>query len=267
MSQLKTILLCADDFGLNSEVSKSILKLIDQERISATSCMMNMLDLEHSAQELVAMHDRVQIGLHFNLTEGFLVSEPKRLCFSLNELLLKTHLGLISSDFIKQEFIAQIEAFHRVMGCLPDFIDGHQHVHQFPTIRRVLVEAYNQEFKTQDIYFRTTYPSVSVAQYQLKTKILDWSGGKSFQKLLSIANISHNYYFSGVYDFNPKTNYRNLFRHWLRLAKNNTLIMCHPANGINEGDPIGAARVQEFEYLSSEEFIKDCREFNCQIKR
>ena len=140
----KTIVLCADDFGLNPGVSQGILKLADSGRLSAVSCMVNMPAITVYAPELLALKKQPQIGLHFNLTEGTLLSIPGKSCFSLNELLFKTHLASIKLSFIAQEFTQQLEQFIQVMGRVPDFIDGHQHVHQFPRIRQVIMDLYER---------------------------------------------------------------------------------------------------------------------------
>ena len=43
------------------------------------------------------------------------------------------------------KLITQWNHFIEATGKTPDFVDGHQHVHQFPVIRDVLVEFLNQQ--------------------------------------------------------------------------------------------------------------------------
>ncbi|WP_058533654.1 ChbG/HpnK family deacetylase [Legionella saoudiensis] len=261
MSELKSIRLCADDFGLNSGVSQGILKLAQLGRLSAVSCMVNMPAFPSYAEELLALQGRVQIGLHFNLTEGCFLSMPNRPCFSLNELLIKTHLASIKLSFIAQEFKQQLAQFVQVMGRLPDFVDGHQHVHQFPRIRKVIVDLYEEQLRQQGASIRSTYPTVDVRQYRLKAKILAVTGGRALRAALAKAEIPHNAYFSGIYDFAAHTDYRNLFRSWLDSISAPTLIMCHPGEPCNEPDVIAATRNIEMNYFSSNEFLQDCQEY------
>jgi predicted glycoside hydrolase/deacetylase ChbG (UPF0249 family) len=265
VKESKTIVLCADDFGLNSGVSQGILKLVRLKRLSAVSCMVNMPDFAVHAPELLALKKQVQIGLHFNLTEGNLLSIPGKPCFSLNELLIKTHLASIKLAFIAQEFKQQLEQFVQVMGCLPDFIDGHQHVHQFPRIRQVILDVYEQQLRLHGTFIRATYPTTGTALYQLKAKILALTGGKALGAELRKASIPHNDYFSGIYDFSPKTDYRALFRGWLSSLSDNTLIMCHPGEASSEPDVIAPTRLMELNYFLSDDFVMDCQEYAIQL--
>lgn len=265
VSEFKTIVLCADDFGLNAGVSQGILELVRLGRLSAVSCMTNMPDFILHAPELLALKNKVRVGLHFNLTEGTLLTASGTPCFSLNELLIKTHLRVINPSLIADELKLQLAEFVRVMGCVPDFIDGHQHVHQFPVIRRVLLDFYTQQLKSYDVSIRSTSPALSVAEYQLKAKILAMTGGRALNRVLKQASIPHNHYFSGIYDFSPDTKYRDLFRKWLSQVVTDTLIMCHPGNESNEPDVIAATRLIERDYFLSNEFLSDCEEYGIKL--
>lgn len=257
MNESKNIVLCADDFGLNPGISKGILKLAQLGRLSAVSCMVNSAYFVPYAQELRALQGKVQIGLHFNVTEGSFLSEPQRPCFTLNELLIKTHAHLVSLSFIQKEFASQLDQFVQVMQQLPDFIDGHQHVHQFPGIRQVILNLYQERLAEKTVLVRATYPAISCPSYQLKAKILALTGGKALKKQLKDRDIPHNAYFSGIYDFSRSTDYRTLFRKWLELAEENTLIMCHPGEGLYPEDVISHARNIELNYFLSPEFLED----------
>jgi predicted glycoside hydrolase/deacetylase ChbG (UPF0249 family) len=260
-----TLILCADDFGLYSGVSQAIIQLVRKERLTAVSCMTNGLDFTKSAPELLALNDKVQLGLHFNLTEGHFLSNSSKSCFSLNELLVKTHLRLLDKQLIMQELHAQLDAFVETMGEMPAFIDGHQHVHQFPGIREVVLEVYKQRFLAREAYIRSTFPMINLKPYQFKMHVIALTGGRALQSALTDLKIPHNAFFSGVYDFDIDANYRTLFRQWLALIPPNTLMMCHPGEGNMPGDAIALARVNEFKYLLSDEFVADCREYGVEL--
>lgn len=266
MIEFKTITLCADDFGLNPGVSQGILKLVRSKRLSAVSCMVNMPDFIHHAKELMDFKSQVQIGLHFNLTEGDLISTTSQRCFHLNELLIKAYLRLIKASFVAKELNAQLDRFIELTGCLPDFIDGHQHVHQFPGIRQVVLDVYKERFQGKKTFIRITSPAISLPQYQLKTKILEMIGGSVLHHQINQLGIPHNNCFAGIYDFAKESNYRSLFRRWLALAQNNTLIMCHPGvEDKNSTDSIAHARLKEMDYFLSDAFISDCKEHKIQL--
>lgn len=203
--------------------------------------------------------------MHFNLTQGVFISAPFIPCFSLKELLIKSHLALIKSPFIVKEFSAQLDEFVAVMGFLPDFIDGHQHVHQFPHIRQVILDVYQQRLKQSNTYIRSTWPMFTVPKYQFKTKILAITGGKALHKQLIQSAIPHNTYFAGIYDFAPSTNYRALFRNWLHAVVDQTLIMCHPGEPCSDYDVHAASRIIELEYFLSDAFLKDCQDDKVQL--
>jgi chitin disaccharide deacetylase len=265
MTDFKKITLCADDFGLSYGISQAILKLARMKRLSAVSCMVNTAHFSQCAKDLIALSDEVQIGLHFNLTEGFFISELDKRCFSLVELLAKTHLHLVAVPLIENELKAQLDCFIQIMGRWPDFIDGHQHIHQFPIIRTVLLKLYEQCLRPHQVFIRSTYPILSLSPYQFKSTILPHTGGKKLKKVLIQRNIAHNKWFGGIYDFSPTTNYRALFQQWLQRAPDDTLIMCHPGEGQQEADPIVQARQMEMAYFASNEFVEDCAHYQVQI--
>lgn len=260
-----TLILCADDFGLHSGVSQAIIQLVSKGRLTAVSCMTNGLAFTQHAPQLLALKNNVQLGLHFNLTEGYFLSHPSKSCFSLNALLIKTHLRLLDKQLIRQELHTQLDAFVEAMGEMPAFIDGHQHVHQFPGIREVVLEVYKQRVEGKKAYIRSTYPLISLKPYQFKTNIIALTGGRALHSALMDSKIPRNAFFSGVYDFDKDANYRSLFRQWLALLPPNTLMMCHPGAGDMPGDAIAQARVNEFHYLISDAFVADCLEFGVDV--
>lgn len=265
MSGSKKVVLCADDFGLDSSVSRGILTLVHMQRLSAVSCMTNMPDFILYAKELHSLKKQIKIGLHFNLTEGYFLSTPSTRCFTLRELLIKAHLQSLKLSFIATEFLAQLYQFVALMQQLPDFIDGHQHVHQFPVIRRIILDLYQQKLQKNGTAIRSTWPSINMPNYQYKAKVLALTGGKALSRQLIKLGIPHNRYFSGIYNFAADTDYRDLFRGWLHLLKEETLIMCHPGEGLTQQDNIAATRLLELNYFASEHFLNDCDEYSIRL--
>lgn len=258
-SSKKIIRLCADDYGLNPAVSLGIRELIGLNRLSAISCMVNFPDFPDHARALLALdRTRIRIGLHFNLTEGDSLSKPGLPLKGLKRLLLKSHLRQLNPKEIRQELEAQLACFADNFGFMPDFIDGHQHVHQFPQVRDALIAVWQTRLKSA--WIRCTYPFVSPSPFRVKAAILAITGGFAFKKLLKRLSVPHNIGFAGVYDFSVQTDYGEYFRSWLRHAKTHTLIMCHPGHRA-DNDPIAASREAEFAYLGSEQFLKDCEHY------
>lgn len=258
MADKKTIILCADDYGLNEVISQGICQLLARQRLSLTSCLVNQPDLENYAQGLLQVATRDQIGLHINLTEGEFVAVPGKHLFSLKELLWKTHLAKMDVALLRKEMNAQLDRFCQAFGQLPAFIDGHQHIQQLPQLRQLILELYQQRLSGSAVRVRCSFPVVHAGHYRLKARILNALGGRAFKKLLLKQAIPHYPCFSGVYNFSETSDYRSLFQSWLREAPDMTLIMCHPALENSPHDPIAKSRWQEFCYFNSEFFVEDC---------
>ncbi len=261
---MKSIILCADDFGQNDEISSGIIELLSQQRITATSCMTNLPNWPSHGAVLKQISPDAAIGLHFNLTHGQALSaapsiSQDRSFFSLNKLLLRCFARHILIAAVEEEFKAQLESFKNVFGRYPDFIDGHQHVHQFPVIRDAFLNIYQQTFKQQRPYIRQVL--TTEGPYAVKRFIINHTGASTFKQHLRQLSIVHNTSFAGIYDFHPQSDYPTLFKRFLTSCKDNGLIMCHPALAPEDAsDKIAHARFKEYRYLISDRWIKDCEE-------
>lgn len=267
----KRIVLCADDYGQEPVISRGIIDLVDKGRLSAVSCMVNRPDWREQAGWLVPYVDRVDIGLHFNLTDGEPLSERYRSVhgghfFSLSELLKKSFLRQVSRDAMLAECLTQLDAFAEAMGRLPDFIDGHQHVHQFPVIRHAIIQAYQARFPSQQAYIRLVNHQVGLGN--VKKAIIYLSGTRALKALLVQYGIPHNHSFSGVYDFKHAARYAAHFNTFLHEVEDGGLIMCHPGfKSDSQQDPIADARFLEYTYLSGDKFQQDCQRNDAQLSR
>ena len=74
---LSTVIINADDFGMNSTVNRAILSSVEQGLVTSVSIMANMPGFEEAAG---LVHDhyglRGRVGVHLNLTEGRPLSRP-----------------------------------------------------------------------------------------------------------------------------------------------------------------------------------------------
>ena len=145
-TKLKQILLCADDYAFCPKNSQSIRELILDKKINATSCMSDTKYWPQEANKLkellknIPKENQPLIGLHFSLTEltissNYIKSLISSKNASLLELLIRSKLKLLSKKKISKILEYQLNNFIKHFGRYPDFIDGHQHVHQFPIIR------------------------------------------------------------------------------------------------------------------------------------
>jgi len=261
---------CADDFGLSQAVCAAIVELAQERRINAVSCMTNAPYWKKSASALKHLPTSVGIGLHLNLTEGRPLSpELARIWPSLPSLpmlMARAHLGLIPMAAVSCEIRAQWAAFTQDCGVQPMYVDGHQHVHQFPGIRQALLTAFDQ-FKVRPAV-RNTAQLVGPG-FAFKRWVIRHSGARQLQVALRQRNLPHNTALLGAYDL-KSSNYRALMQAWLAaLPSPGGLLFCHPGlPGANSADdPIGAARQREFTYLASEDFTQDLAFANVMLVR
>ncbi|MBN1684683.1 MAG: ChbG/HpnK family deacetylase [Gammaproteobacteria bacterium] len=264
---MRQIVLCADDYGQNEAISRGILKLVDQNRISAVSCMVTEENWPFYASLLRPYIDQVDIGLHFNLTEKLTEENPVH---SLVKLLLGTHLRLISRKKIAAEFQSQLLRFQTALeGKLPDFVDGHQHIHQFPVISDIVLPGCAKLLKNP-FYVRYVVPNLFGFPKQSWFKkiiimtVTDWNFKNKLKKL----NISYNQSFEGIYEFKLDGKYQNVFINCLEHIKHRGLIMCHPGlKSFDRQDKLALTRPIELEYLLSEDFLADMKKAGVEITR
>ncbi len=266
---MKTIVLCADDYGQNISISQAIIELLKKNRLSATSCMVTSANWKAAARDLESVKNAVDIGLHFNLTEGQSISN-KLMFLPLSKLLIKASLRQLDQAAIEGECHAQIDSFAESLGQLPDFLDGHQHVHQFPVIRDAVLAVYKQRLQARGAYLRCVDSPKNLLRFTdsayIKRVIIQFSGAAAFKRQLIKYHIPHNVSFAGIYDFSA--NYKNIFSGFLRDSKSGGLIMCHPGlNASAEPDAIAAARCQEYQYFLSEDFVQECVKQKVRIAR
>lgn len=267
---MKHISLCADDFAITPPVSKAILSLADKGAIQATSCMVTTPHWQADAQLLTHYFDHIDIGLHLNLTEGSGLTSPYTTRFpSLASILLVSHLRCLNGSMLLEEIHAQICCFMNTTGKTPDFIDGHQHIHHLPQVRKALLAAIKKVSLPPSIWIRSTSPLIHPAS-NLKNYIIEASGAKTLRTELEKETYNTNAAFAGAYSLSTKETFRPLMRSWLRDLPNGGLIMCHPGLA-DKNDSLSTipahseAREIEFNYLGSTDFTDDCQHENIQL--
>lgn len=262
--------LCADDFGLKRSINQAVIELVETGRINAVSCMSGESQFEAGISSLLEVIDNqapsVKIGLHLTLTEYSPLSAMPRVAPdnqlpSINRLLVESHLGRLPLSEIAAEVKAQFARFEEFVGRPPDFVDGHQHVHLLPQVRSALVDLLsmrNFQGFVRHCDCRFQKPQT------VKTKLLSFLSNR-LKKRLDVASIDHNQGFWGINEFDASEDFGALMRGWMKQLSHKggwSVVMCHPGHQHETDeqtihDPISVRRVDEWTYLSSDQFIDD----------
>lgn len=266
---MKRIVLCADDYGQAPEISKAILKLGQMQRISAISCLVTSPYWEEHAAWLTSLHHEIDIGLHLNFTEGRSLSSDfcKRYGAFRGRSILFNRRIYFEPKIVLSECLAQLQAFINVMGRLPDFIDGHHHIHQFPPFNNAVIEMVRSRLEKRVIYVRCVKEKIYFSPPTGLLKKLALNPlGYLFEKKLQAHHIPYNQAFAGIYSFKRFNAYRDYFMRFLTsLPPVGGLVMCHPGLKNQDSDLMSQVRNHEFKYLSSVQFGQDCASKNIEI--
>ena len=252
------IAICADDFGYSPGIDRAVLTLLSEGRLSAVSCMSTA---PYWRADAAALRERARgqadLGLHLNLSENFSETcgaEPRGL--SLRELILRAYTWRLSSAELRIRIALQLDAFESALGQAPDFVDGHQHVHQLPIVRRVLLAELERRYKGRLPWLRDTTPG-RASQTGFKSRLIAGLGARPLRQQAQRRGFAQNSGFAGVYDFaGDEADYFHRLLGWLAHIGEQGLLMCHPSLDKAPGDPIAAARQREYAVLRGDAFAQ-----------
>jgi len=144
---MKRLIVNADDLGADEDRNSGIFEAIESGAVTSVSILPNGVAIDDALARLKSLvHKRVSIGLHFNLSEGKPFTPGLRLligpdgCFlgkkRARELLLSDPNPELDAELCA-EFGAQIARL-KDASLQIDHLDGHQHVHCFPAVMKVV---------------------------------------------------------------------------------------------------------------------------------
>ncbi len=258
VQQSKSLVVCADDFGIHPSVSNAIVRLIDARRISATSVLVLGEDSERSAPRLAERRNECSVGLHFSLTEA----SGWRRWVPLPVLITSASLRLLNPESVRERIRRQLDRFEEFFGTAPDFLDGHEHVHQLPAIREIVLDHLCDRYGTA-VAVRSTQAAVARGP---KALLVAAFGSKVLSRTASERGLTVNSDFAGAYSFERVGQYRTRITGWLESMSDGGLIMCHPGTDPH-ADSISMARYEEYSYLRSREWPEDLATYGVNLKR
>ena len=262
------VILCADDYGMSSGVSRGILELAQARRISATSAIVTLDRWAQDGPVLRSVRDRISIGLHLNLTVGRPLGPMPRLAPdgglpSIGTLVKAAVCGRLDKAEIETEVLRQIDRFIAVAGFIPDHIDGHQHVQVLPTVRSALVAVVNRRLRDPLPLVRDPAddPRRILRRKGEMVKALGVAAlSLGFGALLRRNGIPTNRGFSGFSAFDEETDYALELRTAATTVGPAHILMCHPGYPDEELaglDPVVDRRAQESATLLGEPGLLD----------
>lgn len=280
------VVLCADDFAISPGVSAGIIDLLARQRLSATSCMTASRHWPSLAGGLGPFAGHADIGLHLTLTDarplgGMPHLAPDGRLPPLGRLLPAALSRRLDRPEIAAEIAAEIRrqlaAFVSATGCMPDFIDGHQHVHLLPVIRREVLALFAGPLAGPHAgagaYLRVCWepPSRILARRLAVVKASVLAAlSLPLRREARRRAIACNDSFRGVSDYGDAGTALKEFPRFLRGPGKRPIIMCHPGFADAElaaVDPLTAEREREYAYFASDRFLEDLAGADCRLAR
>lgn len=252
----KGFILCADDFALTDGVSRAILDLLGRGKLTATGAMTNRPHWRRLAPELAVFAGEADLGLHLNLTCAAPLSMMPRLAPGgalpkLKEVARAAAMSPAARAEIATEIARQLDAFEDALGRPPDFVDGHQHVHVLPGVRRALLDALARRYPAGALYVRDPADRLGAirARGVAVGKALVIAGlATGFRSAALKRGLRVNRGFSGVAPFDPQRDFAADLARFLIAPGPRHLVMCHPGFFDDELamlDPVVASRPVE----------------------
>jgi predicted glycoside hydrolase/deacetylase ChbG (UPF0249 family) len=255
----RRIVLCVDDAGLHASVDAAVLALFEARRVSAVS---GLVDGPSWAAAAAALReragDRLEVGLHLNLTEPLRPGAWQR---PLPWLLVGAYARTLPRAALRAAMQRQFDGFERGMQRRPDFVDGHQHVQQLPLVREVLLEVLAQRAYAPRPWLRvglaagaTDAPRPDL-RARTKARVIAALGARRFAALARAGGYRTCHALLGVRSLDadaPRLDAN--MRAWLAAAADADVLMTHPARDGATRDPLAGARATEFALLTSERF-------------
>ncbi len=261
---MTSVILTADDYAMDEGVDAAILALASRGTVTAASAMVLSPHWLQAGRRL--MDVEVDRGLHLDLTSPF--ARPDARSPALPRLIGAAFAGQVDRSEIRHTVEQQLDRFEAVTKMPPDFVDGHQHVHQLPVVREVLIASLRSRYgaAVSRIGIRSC---LSRRWRGIKAAVVAATGARPLFRLAGRGNHPANTDFAGVYGFSPEADLAALWSGWFgNLAGEKPLIMCHvAAHDAPDGpaDPIRAARLKEWQWLASSAFRDLCTQSTVQL--
>ncbi len=259
------LILCADDYAIAPGVSRGILSLIERGRLTATNCLTVSPFWPEHAEWLKPYAGKADIGIHLALTlltplGAMPRTAPQGRLPDIKDLTIDSWRRRLDLAEIKAELTRQLDAFEAAFGRPPAFLDGHQHVHQLPGVRDIVVALWQSRLAPHGTWLRLTDDSLPAilcrGAERTKSAIISLLG-RGLGRRARALGIPSNDSFSGVQDFSGRVPYAEMFERFLEEARGRHLVMCHPGHvddELRKVDEVTDPREEELRFFASDAF-------------
>ena len=264
---LRRLILVADDYAISPGVSAGIRRLAEERRLTGTGVMATMPHWSSEAAALRDLHGQIAVGLHFTLTDQQPLGEmpalaPMGKLPSVGRLLLAGLAGAIPRQEVADQLERQLDSFERHFGAPPDFIDGHQHAHIFPSVWPTVLEVFERRLDPAKCWMR------DCCDFRLRHRGQAFKAGvisilsRAASKAARDRKVRSNRGFSGFYDYDAG-DLAKFFLTMLRDTNDGHAMMVHPGHAddaLRAVDTLTDPRDRELAFLLSEDFPRQLAE-------
>lgn len=278
MEGKRYLIVTADDYGIGPAVSRGILELAEQKRITASVLLVTAPHAEEAVQAWRKADTPADLGWHPCLTLDRPVLPAARVPSlvdatgrfrPLGAFVKQLYRGQVQEAEIEAELRAQYGRFHDLVGQAPTVVNTHHHVQIFPPIGAILAKVLGRRRRLPYVRrIQEPWPMLlRVPGARLKRAVLSVLGRRDAH-LLGGAGFPGNDWLAGVTD-PPCVHDANFFVRWLaRIPGQVVELTCHP--GYRDVSLVGRdctlhdgqieRRVRELELLQETRFEEVCRQ-------
>lgn len=164
---MKSVIINADDFGLDDETVDWTIKGFETGKITSATIMAGM-SATTRAVEYAKAHPQFSFGVHLYLVDEKSMSDSAKIpsmidpktgkLWTTRQFIIRNFLGLVKVADIKTEMKTQIESL-KVQGLKISHVDGHGHNHRLPQSIKALKELHAEGVigdkvrRCQNLYF------------------------------------------------------------------------------------------------------------------
>ncbi len=242
---MKKVIINADDLGADEARNAGILEAVQAGVVRSVSLLPNGEGI-HQALRAIGNggYEEVSIGAHLNLSEGKPISRNLRLLTGKNGTFqgkARTQQLLQDADNrgLEREVVQELDAQIRFLiaaGIPITHLDGHQHVHVFPAVRRTAIDAAK---KYRIPWMRIPEePFPSIRKERIRKESLSEASyfsrlGSETRSYLRAAGVRTTDHFRGLY-MKGRVSFSLLEECLQELPEGTTELMVHPGRLLAE---------------------------------